>query len=181
MGDSLTVVVVILLAAILMFIFPMMAMSERNDDVAQLTVDTAISEFVNTSRNTGKITSDNYDKLISQLYATGNSYEVTMELQVLDANPAKKKVSGSGFVASANDKMGENVYYSIYTSQIMDEIDKNSVKLMKEGDILTVKASNTNNTISQTLKNFFYSISGNSAYSITASHSGIVTVTGTGK
>ena len=91
MGDSLTVIVVILCAAILMFIFPMMAMSERNDDVAQLTVDTAISEFVNTARNTGKITTDNYDKLISQLYATGNSYEVTMELQVLDANPSKKK------------------------------------------------------------------------------------------
>jgi len=49
---------------------------------------------------------------------------------------------------------------------------------MKEGDILTVTASNTNNTISQMLKNFFYSLSGNDSYSIVGSDSGIVTVTG---
>jgi len=47
MGDSLITVVAILLAAILMFIFPMMAMSERNDDVSELAVQTAVAEFVN--------------------------------------------------------------------------------------------------------------------------------------
>ncbi len=52
---------------------------------------------------------------------------------------------------------------------------------MKEGDILTVKASNTNNTISQMLKNFFYGLTGNDAYSIVGSLSGIVTTDGTGK
>ena len=62
----------------------------------------------------------------------------------------------------------------------MDELDAAGVKYMKEGEILTVRASNTNTTISQMLKNFFYSLSGNDTYSITGSHSGLVTVTGTG-
>ena len=180
MGDSLTIIVVIILGAILMFVFPMSAMSERNDDIAQITVDTLITDFVNTARNTGKITAASYDKLLTDLQATGNTYDISMELQVLDANPSKKKTSGLG-VAQAEQKIGENIYYSIYTSQIMEEIDTKGVKYMKEGDFLKVTATNTNNTLSQMLKNFLYSITGNDTYSITGSHSGIVTVTGTGK
>ena len=173
MGDSLITVVTILLAAILMFVFPMMAISERNDDVSELTVQTAIAEFVNNSRNIGKITEANYSKLISTLGATGNTYDVEMEIQVLDDNPAKK-----GALTSDESKIGENIYYSIYTTQILDELDSKGEKLMKEGDILTATASNTNTTISQMLKNFFYGLAGNDTYSIVGSLSGIVTVDG---
>ena len=35
MGDSLITVISIVLAAVLVFVFPMMAMAERNDDVAE--------------------------------------------------------------------------------------------------------------------------------------------------
>ncbi len=166
-----------------MFIFPMMAMSERNDDVAQLAVNTAITEFVNTARNTGKITEENYTKLISDLYATGNTYDVQIELKVIDANPSRKKGGHTSSTGGddSNKKIGESLYVSQYTSQIMDEVEGKGYKLMKEGDILTVKASNTNNTISQMLKNFFYSLSGNDTYSIVGQHSGMVTVTGTAK
>lgn len=179
MGESLTTIVVILLAAILMFIFPMMAMSERNDDVSELTVQTAIAEFVNNTRNKGKITNADYDKLVSDLYATGNTYDISMEIQVFDENPAKKKGTGTSSITTSSDaKIGENIYYSIYTSQIMDELNNNGVKYMKKGDMLKVSASNTNNTLSQMLKNFFYGLTGNDVYSITGSHSGTVTVTG---
>ena len=170
MGDSLITIVGILLAAILMFIFPMMAISERNDDVSQLSVQTAVAEFVNNARTTGKITSSEYDNLIAKLYATKNTYDVEMEIQVLDKNPGKKQTE--------DGKMGENIYYSIYTNQIMQELNEKGVKYMKEGDQLTVKASNTNNTISQMLKNFFYSLSGNDTYSIVGSQTGMVTTTG---
>lgn len=173
MGDSLVTVVVILLGAILMFIFPMMAIAERNDDVSEITVQTEVSEFVNSARTTGKITASDYDKLVADLNTTGNTYDIVIELQVKDENPGKTNALGVD-----ETKIGEDIYYSIYTSQILDELDKEGVKYMKEGDILTVKASNTNNTISQMLKNFFYSLSGNDTYSIVGSHSGIVTATG---
>lgn len=173
MGDSLITVVTILLAAILMFIFPMMAISERNDDVSELTVQTAVAEFVNNSRNIGKITEANYSKLISTLNSTGNTYDVQMEIQVIDENPAKK-----GPITATETKIGENIYYSIYTTQILEDLEDDGNKYMKEGDILTVTASNTNNTISQMLKNFFYGLTGNDTYSIVGSLSGFVTVDG---
>ena len=38
MGDSVITIVAIVLAAILMFVFPLMTMSDRTDDISQLTV-----------------------------------------------------------------------------------------------------------------------------------------------
>ncbi len=174
MSDTLSTAVCLIMMGILMFWFPMMAMSERNDDVSQLTVQSTVAEFVNNARTIGKITEADYDNFVQQLYATGNTYDIAMEIQVLDENPAKKQDA----ILGEGTKIGENIYYSIYTSQIMDELDSNGYKIMKEGDILKVTVSNTNNTLSQMFKNFFYGLTGNDTYSIVGSHSGIVTVTG---
>ena len=106
-GETIVVIVTIFLAAILIGIFPMMSIAERNDDIAQLSVNTAISEFVDTVRKTGKITMDDYNSLVSTLYATGNTYDISMEVQVLDDNPSKKTTQ------SDETKIGENIYYSI--------------------------------------------------------------------
>ena len=38
MSDTLITIIAIALAAVLMFVFPLMTMSDRTDDVAQLTV-----------------------------------------------------------------------------------------------------------------------------------------------
>ncbi len=174
MGDTLITIVAIFLAAILMFIFPLMSISDRNDDVAQLSVQTKTVEFVDNIRSTGKITQDNYDAFIQTLVATGNSYDVEMEVKVLDENPGKKTAQTS------TDKIGENIYYSEYTSQILEKMNASSSKSvkLKEGDLVSVSVKNTNTTISQMLKNFFYSISGNDTYNITASHSGVVMTNG---
>ncbi len=180
MGDSLTMVVVIILAGILIFVFPMSAMAERGDDISQLTAQTAVTEFVNTTRNTGRITNADYDKLVASLNSTGNTYDITIEILVIDENPAKKGqiISAIQQGGSSTDKHGENLYYSIYTTQIMDELDQNGVKYMKQGDVITVSAANSNNTISQMFKGFLYGLTGNNVYSILATDSGQVTVTG---
>lgn len=174
MGDTLITIVAIFLAAILMFVFPLMTISERNDDIALMGVQTATVEFVDNIRQTGKITQNNYDNYIQTLAATGNSYDVEIEVKVLDENPGKKTAQTSG------DKIGENIYYSEYTSQILDKINNSNTKTMKlkEGDIISVNVKNTNTTIGQMLKNFFYSISGNDTYKIAGSHSGVVMTNG---
>ncbi len=180
MGDSLITIVAIALAAVLMFIFPLMTMSDRTDDVSQLTVDTATTEFVDDIRTTGKITLDKYGKFVENISSTGNSYDVEMEVKVLDENPGKKTTQ------AVSTKIGENVYYSMYTTQILDSLksDNSSQKkvlALKEGDIVSVSVKNTNTTLSQQLKSFFYSVTGNDTYTIAAEHAGIVTANGTGK
>ena len=56
MGDTLITVIAIVLAAVLMFVFPLMTMSDRTDDVSQLSVETATTDFVDDVRTTGKLT-----------------------------------------------------------------------------------------------------------------------------
>lgn len=177
MGDTLITIVAIFLAAVLMFVFPLMSISERNDDISQLGVQTATVEFVDNVRSTGKITEDNYDAYIQKMGATGNSYDVEMEVKVLDENPGKKTAQ------TTSDKIGENIYYSEYTSQILEKVQSSKAKTMKlkEGDYISVNVKNTNTTIGQMLKNFFYSISGNDTYKIAASHSGVVMTNGSEK
>ena len=70
MGDSLITIVAIFLAAVLMFVFPLMSMSERTDDVSELAVQTATTEFVDKVRTTGKLTIDDYDKYVSTISST---------------------------------------------------------------------------------------------------------------
>ena len=172
MSDTLITIVAILLAAILMFIFPLLSMSERGDDISQLSVATATTDFVDNARAVGKITLEEYSKLISTIYATGNSYDVELEVKVLDENVGIKSAWTEGTV------IGENVYYSIYTSQIVESLEKNGVYAMKEGDILSASVKNTNKTMSQTIRGVFYSIAGSDVYSIAAQHSGVCTANG---
>ena len=127
MSDTLITIIAIALAAVLMFVFPLMTMSDRTDDVAQLTVETATTEFVDTARSTGKITKANYDKFIETITSTGNTYNVDMEVQVKDDNLGKKVSQATA------DKIGENVYYSVYTSQIEEALNgKNAAYFVKK-------------------------------------------------
>ena len=174
MGDSLITIVAIFLAAILMFVFPLISMSERTDDVSELAVQTATTEFVDKIRTTGKLSLDEYDKYISTISSTGNSFDVEIEVQQLDENPGVKTTQ------TDMTKIGENLYYNLYTSQVEEKLNNNGRISLKEGDRVAVKVKNTNQTISQTLKNFFYQLAGNDTYQIFAQHAGIVTVNGTG-
>ncbi len=175
MSDTLITIVAILLAAILMFVFPLMSVAERTDDMSSLSVQTATTEFVDNSRAVGKITLDNYQKLVSTLQATGNTHDIEIEVKILDENVGKKSAWTTGTV------IGENIYYSVYTAQIMEVLTADngtSTYNMSEGDIISVSVKNTNKTMAQTIRGAFYSISGNDTYQISAQHSGIVTATG---
>ena len=110
-------------------------------------------------------------KYIENLGSTGNTYNVEIEVGVLDENPSRKSIQ-------SNSDDTEKLYYSVYTSQIEDTLNKKGTYYLKEGDIITVSAKNTNQTIAQQLKNFFYTVVGSEIYTIASSHSGMVIATG---
>ena len=168
MGDSLITIVAIFLAAILMFVFPLAAISEMNDNEALAVVQSYTTEFVNKIRTKGKITNKDYDEYVQKLYATGNTYDVQFEVQISDANPGKK---------TENQQIGDMVYYSIYTLQVEEKLKTGNYPL-KEGDFVSVSVQNTNTTISQMIKNVLYSVTGDQSYVISAQASGAVVTTG---
>ena len=136
------------------------------------TVEIATTEFVDEIRTTGKITPNAYNRFLTNIGSTGNAYNVEMEVRVLDENPKRKNIQ--------NNTTGtkENVYYSVYNSQIETALEANRTFYLKEGDIVTVSAKNSNQTIAQQLKNFFYKVIGKDIYTIASSHSGMIVATG---
>ena len=169
MSDSLITVIAIMLTAVLLLVLPVMTMADRADDLSKTDVETMTSNFVNEIRTIGKLTSEKYNKFVEELTSTGNTYDIEMEFKILDENPGKKSTQ------SAKDKIGENVYYSVFTTQIQEALEgENKVYNLKEGDIINVSVKNTNLTLSQSLKNFFYTVVGNDTYTIAASSSGLV-------
>lgn len=166
MSDTLITVIAIALAAILMFVFPLMTTADRADDTAQVTLQTATDEFVLNIANTGKLTEDDYDKFVQKI-SNPNTYDVEIEFQILDENIGKKTIQ-------VNSKtIGENTYYSEYTSQIMQQLKAQKQITLKEGDIVTVTVANSNRTISSQL-----STKMNDSPTITASSTQTVTTNG---
>ena len=167
MGDTLITVIAIFLAAILMFVFPLMALSERTDDMAQLSVQTATTEFVDDVRTTGKLSLSDYEQFLQTITATGNAFDVELEIKHLDENPGQKTTQAEV------TKIGENIYYNEYTSQIMDKLEDKGYIRLKEGDMFST-------TIAQQLRGFFYKIAGNENAQVAAKHGGVVSVNGSG-
>lgn len=172
-GETLVTVTVIVLAAILLFLFPVMTLADRTDDISQITAQTSTVSFVDDVRETGKLTEEKYANYLQKLNSTGNKFKVDMQLQRLDSNPGKKAAN------EQSTTIGENTYYSIYTYQIEEELNANGGTIyLKQGDLFSASAKNENQTLAASFKNFFYKLTGNSLYTISAEHAGIVLVDG---
>ena len=182
MQNTTSTIIAIIIAGILVFIIPLVTLTERSDNVTQENVKLIVEEFVTEIKNTGKLTRAMYQEFVNELDATGNnSYNIEMEIKHLDENPGKK-------TAQTNyTKIGENVYYSEFYTQILKQIgikvdneepSNEDTLLLKEGDIVYITVTNTNSTAAQTLKSSLIGFSNAGEYIINASSSGMVTVNG---
>lgn len=169
MSDSLITVVAIVVTAGLIFVVPLITMADKIDTTSQAQVESIVSEFIEEIRTTGKITREKYEKFTGDLSSLGYTFDVEMEVKNIDENPGKKTSQ------TAKDKIGENVYYSEYTSQIIDNyLTPKGVKELDRGDIVLVTVKNTDLTLAQQMKQFMYKIVGNDTATVVASKSGMV-------
>lgn len=180
MEDTTVSIIGIIIAAVLMFIVPLYTIADRNDDISQLTVQTETALFVDNIIRLGKITASDYQQYISALNNSGNTYDIEIELKILDTNLTKN------VTIADSSQIGENVYYSLYTSQIEDKLVQDETEnpgkgviLLKEGDRISVTAKNSSKTLSQSLKSFYYTISGSDLHIISGASSGTIAVNGT--
>ena len=171
MQNSTSTVIALFVAAIFLFVVPLVTLTERNDNVVQENVKLIVEEFVTDIKNTGKLTNAKLQDFENRLAATGNTYDIEMELQILDENPGKKTTQAN------YKKIGENVYYSEYTTQIYDKLQTGDISL-KEGDFIYVGVTNQNSTAAQTLKSSFLSFSNAGEHVISANSSGMVNANG---
>lgn len=176
MEETPTTIIGIVVAAVLMYLVPFFLLSDRNDDIAQLVAQSATSSFVDTVIKNGEITQDDYDRYINDLASSGNTYDLDIEVKILDKNASQNHTTNNP------NEIGENYYYSLYTSQIEDKLSNESGGarkiVLKEGDQIFVTAKNSSKTLSQSLKNVYYKITGEDMYIIVATGTGTIAVNG---
>lgn len=137
MEDSLIVIFSIIIAVILMFLFPIMDTWERQDDISYMAVYSTTVEFVDSARNLGYITPEMYTQFLQNIGATGNRYDVTIE--------HRRRIYEL------------NGYLNVYTNTIEETLLKENKNYeMKAGDYLYVSVKNTNKTQSTLLKEVLY-------------------------
>jgi len=169
MNDTLVTIIAIFIAAILMFVFPLMTIADRNDDIAAQAVQQKTVEFVGKEVNVGAVRQADLDEYKQKIASLGHTFKTDLEVKVLDDNVGKKSTWTTSTV------VGENVYYSVYTDTIEQQVYGASGKYtLKQGDILSATSVNTDTTIAQSLRNVFYSIAGKGTYQISGAHSGTV-------
>ena len=143
MGDSLSIIFATIVAAIIMFLFPMMDTWERQDDLSYVMAFTAVVDTVDAVRNTGRLTDAMYDNLISTINSTGNRFEVKMEHRDAHVIPNGSNV--------------ELVYLNHYTNEIEQALrTAGEYTEFKKGDYFFISVKNTNKTQATVLKQSLY-------------------------
>ena len=167
-NDTLMIIIAIGVAAVLMFVFPLITMSDRVDDTAQVSLQSETAQFVQDITNKGQLTKEDYEKFQEKL-PSQNTYRIEIEIWRIDENPGKKTTQTN------SKKIGENVYYCEYTSQVENVLFNGIGKItLKEGDMVVVRVKNTNTTMSQELS----PLPTSDLSTLSAESSGMVTVNG---
>ncbi|MGG0821696.1 hypothetical protein ABE099_02375 [Paenibacillus turicensis] len=170
MEFSLSKVIAVLIAVVLLFGYPLYQQAQRQDELTELVVHGAVTEFVDAVRTKGYITPQMYNEFNRKLGATGNQYDVQMEHMHKRYNPLYADPSNP---SSTFDNNFDIYFNGHYTEEIMNALfpsDKNSagryptigtnysgIKAdpMSVGDFFTVKVKNINRTMATILRDFF--------------------------
>lgn len=138
MGDSLSIIFAVFVALIIMFIVPLMDTWELQDNLSYVVTYAAVTDFVDTVRNTGYISMDNYQSFLSVLNSTGNRFAVSMEHRAFNETISSDMMNSTGVYTSA--------YLNTYTNQILDKLYSGSIYKLDKYDYFYVTVKNTNRT-----------------------------------
>lgn len=173
MSDTLITIITVTAILVIMFMIPSVFTANQNDKIAESATKALVEEFVNKEATQGKITSSDYDEFVRALDATGNSFEVDMQVQVFGDNPGVK-----GSATTALNVIGENLSHTEYNNTILTTLDSEGQYMLKKGDYFIVSVNNTNVTLGKQLQQFFYQVVGKKTATIDVNAAALVSVTG---
>lgn len=183
MGDSLGKIVALILAVLLLFIYPVKNEFERLDETSRLFVLTETSKFVDSVRNLGYVTPSMYQEYVGRLGVTDNIYEVRMEHRKKRYDPVyddptagvpatpeeEPEASEEGFFDSDTLEdvfpveyvIGFRTYYNNTIMKVMfpdppvaEDVD--TTYEMGKGDYFAVTIYNKNKTIATRIQEMLY-------------------------
>ncbi|MGF7047497.1 hypothetical protein J2T13_002002 [Paenibacillus sp. DS2015] len=163
MTQAVSKFVSVILALLLLYIYPTAEGAQRQDDLSQIVVYNVVTEFVDAVRVKGYITPSMYNEFLQSLHVTGNDYEVQMEHRHKKYHPEYTDAAN----ATTFQDTFSVVYEGFYEASILailfpdsglpKDSDSRKYKMMV-GDFFKVTVKNTNITPGTIMSDFLYGI-----------------------
>lgn len=161
-------VIAVILAMILMFIYPTYSMMEKNDRMVQNSVEYETNRFANSVESSGQISRMVYEQFLHFLDTTGYLYEVKLEHQRKIIYPEYDQLTGTTTGSYTT------IYEYVYTDDIVDELFANDVYNLAYGDYLTVSVTSRSPVRSSYIVNYFLDRGSMESQKIRCSDGGMV-------
>ncbi|NLE25622.1 MAG: hypothetical protein GX625_09825 [Clostridiaceae bacterium] len=147
-----------LLCAVLMLLFPLMTVLDRQDDIAYNIVLTECNRFVDACRDTGYITPGMYSEFTNRISSTGNSYSIKLAHIKRSISPVYDQISGIlNFTGEYEITHINHSEYAILEvlypkNSMLSEHDKSRRYEMSMGDLLFVEVQNKGKTMATAIR-----------------------------
>jgi len=151
-------VLAFLLCAVLMFLFPLMTVLDRQDDIAYNIVLTECNRFVDACRDTGYITPGMYSEFEDRINSTGNTYTIKLSHIKRSVTPVYKQINGNlsftGEYEVTHVNYGEqDILGVLYPDNTTLPVhDKSRRYDMSMGDLLFVEVQNKGKTMATAIR-----------------------------
>lgn len=157
MGNTIGKIFTILLAILLLFIYPLMEMLHQQHYTTNIFVYTETTKLVDAVRNTGYLSPRMYQEYTDKLSATHLIYEITLEHQHRKYDPIYTDPLDE---TTFQDDFGIN-YRGYYTQEILEVLfptDESASDKYRfsQGDYFKVKVINKNKTLSTKVSQLIY-------------------------
>ncbi len=150
MEDTLSIVFAVIVALIIMFIVPLMDVWEMQDNLSYVVTYAAVTDFVDTVRNTGYISMNNYNTFVSILNSTGNRFDITMEHRAMSEDIARVMHDSSQTNPASRSA---TPYLNRYSRAIIDSLQRTGIYNLEQYDYFYVTVKNTNKTQASVINN----------------------------
>ncbi|MGI6123393.1 MAG: hypothetical protein ACOYIG_04260 [Acetivibrionales bacterium] len=158
MDKAIWKVLAFMLCAVLMFLFPLMTVLDKQDDIAYNIVLAECNRFVDACRDTGYITPEMYSEFTDRIESTGNTYSIKMSHINRSVSPVYKQVSGvltfTGEYEITHVNYGEyDILGVLYPdNSTLSVHDKSRRYEMGMGDLLFVEVQNKGKTMATAIR-----------------------------
>ncbi|WP_314587773.1 hypothetical protein [Paenibacillus terrigena] len=151
MINSIAKVAGLILAVLLLFVFPNQDLYQRQDDISSMLVYKSVTNFVGAARDIGYVTPQMYNDFFDELAMTGNSYDIQMEHRQKRYDPVYLDPTD---VSTFQDDVLLNYEYhgrgdilaTLFPDNTKAMDDKSRQYEMNIGDYFGVTVTNTNRT-----------------------------------
>lgn len=103
--DTISKAFALILAVLLLYMFPISETYERQDDISYIVALEAVTSFVDSARNLGYVSPNMYTDMVQALEKTGNTYDIVMEHQHKQFIPVYLHQGDPGYTAEHNARV----------------------------------------------------------------------------